>query len=202
MNILDVELRSDLQWSMEKDLKGVSRDGSLFVNTGQSNIHISTDKPIPRDVIKYYFEITICDLGVQGNVMIGLIKKSPTRVSQEFTMSGKSPNLYVEAGTIIYSGKTGYIYYNARKRGSKKDSRNEFKQGDTVGCLVVRREKGPNSASYCYFTKNGQYLDVAIEMDKENYYPAFKMWSNDTAVDANLGERERDFLTDISGNVR
>lgn len=147
---------------------------------------VRTDVPILETGLKlFYYEVTVDDAGMRGNVGIGLCAK-------ECDLS-KLPGW--EKANWGYHGDDGMLFIQSGRTGHKYGPK--YTTGDVVGCWVDMVNK------VVFFTKNGQHLGKAFDAPDESLgplYPTVGMQSNGGRLTANFGNQP--FAYDIESYLK
>ncbi|GAQ84119.1 spla ryanodine receptor domain-containing protein [Klebsormidium nitens] len=131
---------------------------------------IQANRPVPRERLLYYFELTVRDRGDRNCIAIGF--------TDENFKHSRQPGW--EAGSYGYHGDDGKAYH-ASGRGDAYGP--TFTTGDVVGA-------GVNHATQeIFFTKNGKHLGVAFADVREILYPTVGLHSKNERVEVNFGKR-------------
>lgn len=132
---------------------------------------VRTHVPVPSNAIAlFYFEVTVDNAGMRGNIGVGLCGKS---VKLE-----KMPGW--EAGSYGYHGDDGMVFRQSGRTGHKYGPK--YTTGDTVGCCWDMVD------NTVFFTKNGEFLGKAFDSPKESLYPTVGMQTKGGRLTANFGD--------------
>ncbi|KAK6525944.1 hypothetical protein TWF281_010986 [Arthrobotrys megalospora] len=143
---------------------------------------ILSDYPIPAEVDRYYFEVTVQKVDSEQITSPCVGFQSP-RASDYERRIGLSHG-------IGFDGKTGHILINRTGEPTIQlktfnDKHSEFGQGtanDTVGCGFDIK------TGNVFFTLNGEYLGVGGMMPKHSkYYPAVSVGDKNCHLSVNFG---------------
>ncbi|CAK8575272.1 unnamed protein product [Lathyrus sativus] len=131
---------------------------------------IQANKVAPMKVLVYYFEITVKDAGVKGQVSIGF-------TSENFKMR-RQPGW--EANSCGYHGDDGLLY---RGQGKGETFGPTYTTGDIVGA-------GINYATQeFFFTKNGRVVGTVCKDMKGPLFPTVAVHSQNEEVQVNFGQK-------------
>ena len=172
-----------LTWSMDGKGDYITYNGTTIeckqADEGEDNHSIIfTNKPIPKRVEKFYFELKVEDEGENGLIGIGLVNAD-----------AKHPNERMpgwDNGTVGYHGDDGGIFQNA----GWSHTCESYSKGDTVGCMFERVLIDGYQIQLVSFTKNGTKLTPNRYLEDGEYYPAIGMGSAGAKVTSNLGEMD------------
>lgn len=152
----------------------------LSVKYTSVNLHghdvgvVQANKPAPVKRLVYYFEISVMDAGVKGQIGIGFTPES-------FKMR-RQPGW--EANSCGYHGDDGFLY---RGQGKGEPFGPTFSTGDIVG-------GGINYASQEYFfTKNGSVVGTVCKDVKGPLFPTVAVHSQNEEVHVNFGQKSFSF---------
>ncbi|XP_072969696.1 ran-binding protein M homolog [Typha angustifolia] len=141
---------------------------------------VQADCPAPTKRLVYYFEMTVKNAGIKGQVAIGF-------TMEQFKMR-RQPGW--EVNSYGYHGDDGYLY---RGHGKGEAFGPTFTTGDTVGA-------GINYASQeIFFTKNGKPVGTVSKDIKGPFYPTIAVHSQNEEVTVNFGKQP--FLFDIEAFI-
>ncbi|CAM8989204.1 unnamed protein product [Rhodiola kirilowii] len=160
----------------------VVANDKLSVQYTSVNLHghdvgvVQANCPAPVKRIVYYFEMTVKNAGVKGQVAIGFTTDSFKKKRQ--------PGW--EANSFGYHGDDGVLY---RGHGRGDPFGPTYTTGDTVGC-------GINYASQeIFFTKNGTEVGKTSKNIKDPLYPTIAVHSQNEEVSVNFGKEP--FIFDL-----
>ena len=141
---------------------------------------IQADRPVPSDVLVYYYEVHVRDAGERGVIAVGFADLH-FRLSRQ---PGWEPNSYG------YHADDGNKFHNS---GKGEEYGPSFVQGDTVGAGIHLENRE------IFFTKNGKKLGVAFHNVKATLFPTVGLHSQNEHVEVNFGAKP--FQFDIEGMV-
>ncbi|RIB03192.1 concanavalin A-like lectin/glucanase domain-containing protein [Gigaspora rosea] len=139
---------------------------------------ISTDFPVPPEVLLYYFEVDIIDKGEHGYIGIGFAKN--------LDILDILPGW--RFGTMGYHGDDGRKFFGeayGKRYGPL------YSTGDTIGCCVNFVDK------HVFYTKNGINLGIAFKAPfNDDLFPIVGMRTRGECVEANFGTKPFKFNID------
>ncbi|CAI8583065.1 unnamed protein product [Vicia faba] len=137
---------------------------------------IQANRVAPMKRIVYYFEITVKDAGVKGQVSIGF-------TSENFKMR-RQPGW--EANSCGYHGDDGLLY---RGHGKGENFGPTYTTGDIVGAGINY------AAQEFFFTKNGRVVGTVYKDMKGPLFPTVAVHSQNEEVHVNFGQKP--FIFDL-----
>ncbi|XP_058763166.1 ran-binding protein M homolog [Vicia villosa] len=131
---------------------------------------IQANRVAPMKRIVYYFEITVKDAGVKGQVSIGF-------TTENFKMR-RQPGW--EANSCGYHGDDGLLY---RGQGKGENFGPTYTTGDIVGAGINY------AAQEFFFTKNGRVIGTVYKDMKGPLFPTVAVHSQNEEVHVNFGQK-------------
>ncbi|GAB2217538.1 hypothetical protein Droror1_Dr00000735 [Drosera rotundifolia] len=135
---------------------------------------VQADRPAPVKRLMYYFEMSVKNAGVKGQVAIGLSGPG-------FKMR-RQPGW--EANSYGYHGDDGFLY---RGQGRGEPFGPTYTTGDTVGC-GINYAVGATFSPLIFFTKNGAIVGSLCKDVKGPLYPTVAVHSPNEEVVVNFGK--------------
>ncbi|RIB22137.1 concanavalin A-like lectin/glucanase domain-containing protein [Gigaspora rosea] len=136
--------------------------------SGNHDVVIRTDNPIPSQCKLFYFEIDVINNENNGTIAIGFCSRS----AEQNKMPGCEKNswgYHSDDGNFFECSVIDMPYGPT------------FTTGDTIGCCLNFRN---NTA---FYTKNGVNLGIAFRDLKDNLYPCIGIKSQGASIKANFG---------------
>ncbi|KAL9086399.1 MAG: hypothetical protein Q9159_004175 [Coniocarpon cinnabarinum] len=143
---------------------------------------IRADRPMPREVGVYYYEVTVLSRGRDNPVAIGFSTESATL----HRMPGWEPESWA------YHGDDGHSFCQTA---SSKPYGQKFGFSDVIGCCVNFKN------GTAFFTKNGVANSLAFkDIKHDGLYPTIGFKRPNDHIRVNFGQTP--FVFDIDGYVR
>ena len=166
----------------KKHFFALSEDGLKITNKAGRDSSVSTDKPLPAGLDRYYYEVTLRHLPGQekeeqpGNPAVGI--GFCTIGAQCYEFPGWPPKRNTPSGqSWAYHGDDGWF---AAGSNPVKSYGEPYGPGDTVGCGVdLETQK-------IWFTKQGRKLEFEHEGVKGRLFPILGL-SDRVSLETNFG---------------
>jgi ankyrin repeat protein len=156
------------KWVCKSPLPALDETGLQVTHTTHKRICIVSDKPLPPNIERFYFEITLesleeyyelaigfCTLDAQAHKFPGWVPKNASSFATSWGYHGDDGGHYHKSKTFPVDGKT--------------DTSKAYGARDTVGCGVdLETHK-------MWFTKNGEKLDYEFTNVRGRLYPILGM---------------------------
>lgn len=169
--------------------KSVLEDGISIVHTSGERVCVSSDRPLPAGLGKYYFEVTLKDVGEATDGAYVQDKRNAEAAVGFCTIGGGviqfpgwlPKSVAPAAKSWAYHADDGGVY-SSKGTGYSSATLSRYAAGDTVGCGVDLASKE------MWWTLNGERLDFTMSDVEGRLFPVIGL-SDKMALETNFGTK-------------